>query len=403
MVEQRCETLLVEARALVSERRWQEAATCFAKAASGFASAGRDGAAQEAYAAGGDAAWRADLPDLAMRCLVRSRERLPADSPLRGVRAVQTAGVLMELGELGSASLLLDEVEEDEPGRELLMVLLDIRIAIGLHQGEVGRAHGDLMLLERLVGEDAAPVLLFRQGQLAARLGHFADAVDSLSACIALIQDREAYDGPRGAALLELGELACFREDFDDGLALLERAAAAWERAGRRSGVMRVEAARMRLLGCMGAVEALTSGLERSIRFARERDMKLLEAELRLASGVCAAVRDPQRSGAQLDRAIDLASTMGATALRGRALLARHDHVDGDREALEQACLDLVEIPTWRSRAFLALARVLGATAEGRGEALEICATALCRFSAMGLESDEARARGLLWRLSVGK
>ena len=159
----------------------------------------------------------------------------------------------------------------------------------------------------------------------------------------------------------------------------------------------------MRLLGRMGAVETLTSGLERGIRFAKERDLRLLEAELRLASGACEAMRSPRRSEAQLERAIELAETIGANALRGRALLMRHDRPDGECEALEQACLDLVEIPTWRSRAYLALAHSLGATADGREEALEICATALCRFSAMGLPADEARARGLLWRLSAGK
>jgi len=401
--EQKCETLLSEARAMVSERRWQDAAARFAKAAAGLAAAGRDSDAQKAFAAGGDAAWRADLPDLAMRCFVRSRERLEFGSTMHDVRAVQMAGVLVELGELDSAALLLDEVDPVEPQRDLMMVLLDTRIAIELHRGQVGRAHQSLVMLESLAGEDAAPVLLFRQGQLAARLGQHGDAVDALSGCIGLIEDREAFDGPRGAALLELGEIACFREDFDDALDLLDRARDAWQRAGRRSGTMRVEAARMRLLGRMGAVETLTSGLERSIRFAHERDLRLLEAELRLASGICEASRSPQRSAVQLDRAIELASAIGASALRGRALLERHSHADGDLEALEQACLDLVEIPTWRSRAFLALARVLGASPGGRAEALEICATALCRFSTMGLEADEARARGLLWRLTAGK
>jgi tetratricopeptide (TPR) repeat protein len=401
--EQRCDTLMAEARALVSERRWQDAAARFAKVATQLGSAGLDVRAEEAFAAGGDAAWRADLPDLAMRCLVRSRERLPKGSRLRAVRAVQMAGVLIELGELDSAGLLLDEALEGEPARELVMVALDTRIAIDLLQGQVGRAHNRLVELESLVGEESAPVLLFRQGQLAARLGRFSEAVESLAACVALIEARPAYDGPRGAALLELAEVACFREEHDDALALLEAAADAWEHAGRRSGMMRVEAARMRLLGLMGAVETLTSGLERSLRFARERDLRLLEAELRLANGICEAVRSPQRSAVQLDRAIELAGNIGAHALRGRALLARHDHPDGEREALERACLDLLEVPTWRSRAFLALARALGDSPADRDDALEMCATALCRFSAMGLPADEAKARGLLWRLSTRK
>ncbi len=396
-----CQSLLDEAQALVAARRWQEAAARYAKAANRLAKAGEGSRAQEAFAAGGDAAWRADLPDLAMRCFVRSRERLPTGSPQHAVRGVQMAGVLVELGELGSAALLLDEAEECEPQRELMVVLLDVRITIDLIQGRLGRAHSDLVRLESLVGQDAAPALLFRQGQLAAGLGQFGDAVDALAACVAIIEELEAYDGPRGAALLELGELAAFREDYDDALALFDRAADAWRRAGRRSGQLRVEAARMSLLGRMGAVEALTSGLERSIRFARERDLRLLEAELLLASGVCEAGRSPHRSRAQLDRAVELAGAIGAAQLRGRALLARYSGPDGERSAVEQACVDLVEIPTWRSRAYLALAEQLGASPEHRGEALEMCATVLCRFSSMGLAADEARARGLLWRISM--
>ncbi len=388
---------------MVAARRWKDAASRFAKVGAQFAAAGRAAEAEAADGAGGDAARRADLPDLAMRCLVRARERLPPGSPRQGVRGVQMAGVLVELGDLDSAALLLDEAEQQSRARELRMVLLDCRISILLLQGRVGEAHDSLVDLEALVGEEAAPVLLFRQGQLAARMGRFGEAVEALSACVAIIEDREAYDGARGAALLELGQVATFRGEHDHALALLDAAGQAWEQAGRRSGQLRVDGARMYLLGAMGEVRTFTGGLDRGLRYARDRELRLLEAELLLASGVCDAGRSLERSCEQLDAAAELAGGMGAAALRGRALLARHDRPGGDPVALEQACVDLVEIPTWRSRAYLALARALGESADGRAEALEICATALCRFSSMDLPADEARARNLLWRLSVGK
>jgi tetratricopeptide (TPR) repeat protein len=401
--EQRSESLLAEAHACATERRWHDAATRFARAGAKLAAAGKDAQAERAWAAGGDAAWRADLPDLAMRCLVRSRERLDPGGLQHGARSAQIAGVLLELGELDSASLILDEVAETGPARELEMVLLDVRLSLDLLRGKLGHAHERLGRLESLVGEEGAPVLLYRQGQLMARLGQLGEAAEALAACVAIIEERQAYDGPRGAALLELGEIAMFREEHDDALALLDAAARAWKSAGRSSGVHRAEAARMRLLGAMGMVETLTSGLDRALAFAQERELLLLETELCLASGICEAARDPVRSAAQLDRAVQLASDMGAVTLRGRALLARHDRSGGRRESLELACLDLVEIPTWRSRAYLALARALSHEPGGRAEALEICATALCRFSSMGLAADESRARGLLWRISAGK
>ena len=127
----------------------------------------------------------------------------------------------------------------------------------------------------------------------------------------------------------------------------------------------------------------------------------MLEAELLLTLGACAGGGKAVEGAAQLHAAESLARRIGAVSIAGRALLLQHDHEGGSRQALEQACLDLVECPAWRTRAYLALAQALCSQPGARTEALEICASTLCRFSTMELPYDEERARTLLWRLSA--
>jgi len=395
--------LLSDAQALASEQRWEEAAPRFEQLGELLLGCGEPERAHGALAASGDAAWRGDLLSHAVRCFVRSRELVLAGSELHAIRGVQLAAVLLALGELQGADLLLQEVEASDPEPKLVALLLDTRMGLELVRGRCGRVRADLVKLESLGVEGTEPVLLFREGQLATRDGRFSEAVDAFSACSMVLGDGLPFAGPLGAALLELAEVAIFREDDDDALALLQRAADAWKRAGRRSGQLRVEAARMRLLSRVGSVDLLTRGLERGVDFARERQHRLLELDLRLTLGSCTLGRSPQAASALLSDVAEQARRVGAFYLRGRALLALHDRDGGDQDVIEQACLDLVESLPWRTRAYLALARAMGEREESREQAMEICATALCRFASMDLPGDEQRARSMLWRFSLGR
>ncbi|MFH1466538.1 MAG: hypothetical protein ABIO70_19290 [Pseudomonadota bacterium] len=393
---------LAEARELAAERRWEQAATRFEEAGELLLLAGADHEARAALAAAGDAAWRADQPRLALRCFVRARELATHDAPSRRVRGLQMAAVFLDLGEFDSAALVLEEATGGARAPELDLVRLDAQIGLELVRARIGRAHALLEELGQAAGPLGSPVHLFRSGQIAARRGEFDVAVEALSTCAGLIGERVAYQGPFGATLQELAEVAILRGDIEDGLALLDRASSAWERAGRRAGLARVAAARARVLADHGVNPHGAETLAPWIAFADQRGLRVLEAELRYALGASLLAQEPAQGSAHLALAAALAERIGAVGLRGLALLAQHDRPGGDLDALEQACGDLVELLPWRSRAFLALAQRLDERREQHERALELCATALCRLSSMDLPRDEARARGLLWRMSAG-
>ena len=406
MAEDRQASQLLKARALLGARRWEEAAELLLERGEALREAGQCDEALSALALGGDAAWRADLPELAVRCFAQARDLPCATSAGRALRTLQLVPVLVELGELDSAVLLLDEIGSGAGVPDLGLVALDARVGLELLRGRAGRARELLKEWSGLSGRDGEAALRFRQGQVAARSGDFPGAASALSACIALVEGLESHRGPLGAALLELAEIAAFREDRADALALAGRAAQAWREAGRRSGVLRCEALRAAALagapGPTAALDEALEGIEKGLRYAEARDLHLLRAELLCASGIGLLGRDPPRSRERLALAAELAGRQGALPLRGRALLALNDAPEGDREALEQACLDLVELAPWRCRAYVALARLVALRPGGREHALEICAAALCRLASMDLPADEARARGLLWQLGAG-
>ncbi|MBN1336761.1 MAG: hypothetical protein JXB39_12455 [Deltaproteobacteria bacterium] len=387
-----------QAQVLTGERHWDEAESAWARVASSARRAEDAEAWCRALIAAGDCAFRADRPVLALRHLVRVRQSCEPSSPLWALLGVQIAGILMELGELTASLRLFEQLDRPDAPDHVRAVLLDTRIGLHLVRGRVSDARGDLERLRRVAHAEAA--VLFREGQIGRIEGRFSDATDALASAAVRVRDDPRFDGPLGAILLELAEVAMFREDHDDALSLLDEAEAAWCHARRRSGVFRTEAARMRLLALMGTSDVLTSNLERAVAFAAERELRLLEAELRLARGTCLFARDRSAAAVDLTLVLDMAKAMGAPHLAGRARLVLHDAPDGSAEALERACAELEETPPWRTRSQLALARARARVPQDREAALDMASTVFCQFAAMDLPADEARARILIWRLA---
>lgn len=386
------------ARTHTAERRWEEAAAAWEQAAAAAGVAGDLPAAQAALAAAGDAAFRADLPVRAARALEAALAQAPEGSEDHAVRAVQLAGVRYEQGDLAGGLRLLAEAEPGATTPRARVLLLDTRIGLSLAAGRVASARADLVALERCREAISGPTLLYRKGQIDRHDGRLAQAVDAFAACAALVRGDRRFDGPLGATLQELGELALYRGDLDDAVALLEEAGEAWHRARRRSGVLRVEALRMQVLAA-GRLDLLPTCLDRSVAFATDRELRVLEGELRLACGVCLRQRDPGRSQQQLHRALDLFRAMGLPHLAGRARLALQGREASVRE-LELALAELKEDRPWRVEVLVALAEALARQPGRRPEALEAAAAALCRLSEMNLPTREARMRNLLVRLA---
>jgi hypothetical protein len=388
------------AQLLTRKRHWDEAEAAWSEVAASAERIGDTDDRRQALVAAGDAAFRADRPVLALRHLSAARQACDPRTPLWSLLGVQVAGILVETGDLQASQAVFAEVDQDGIPPQVRAVLLDTRIGLHLAAGRIRDARTDLTALRRVGEIDAEAAILFREGQVDRVEGRFGEATESLASAVVRIQGEPRFDGPLGAILLELAEVAVFREDFDDATSLLDEAEAAWCRARRRSGVFRTEAARMRLAACMGTGDLVTTNLERAITFAAQRELRLLEAELRLARGLCLLPRDQREAVIQLDRVMELAFAAGAPHLAGQARLALHDRPDGSVEELELACGELMETPPWRSRAFLAIARARARGRDGRDLALGIASTAFCRFSAMDLPADEARARTLLWQLA---
>jgi hypothetical protein len=159
--------------------------------------------------------------------------------------------------------------------------------------------------------------------------------------------------------------------------------------------------AAMRARATAGSAGGGVSALAPWLAFAEQRGLRLLEAEILLALGETQLGCDPDSARGRLMQAVDVAGRIGAHHVRGRALLFLHDQPRGDPAALKIAISDLDEAAPWRCRALVALARRLAEDGRERERALELCASALCRFGDMDLPRDEANARGLLWKLSA--
>lgn len=400
------QSLVQRASSEVRTKNWEDAAGAYADLATSMEHEGRREEAHGAWAAAADAAYRGDRPLLAVRHLLRALELAPDQPFLGAMRRIQLASAFMELGDPESAAGFLDDAATDledrdagELTRKLHVLLLDTRLGLMLMTGLSDRAAEVLEVLQEEIREGEEAVTWFRAGQIQRIRGHFPQAVESLSACVFRCRGDDRYDGPLGAALLEMAEVAILCGHQADAIGILNEAEQAWTRAGRRSGVFRVEAARMRALARSGACDMLPSGLTRAIEFAQEREMKVLEAELRLARGLCLLVKQPGGADEDLGTGLLLARHAAMPHLAGRFRLALHGRPGGRLNALEQARLELEENAPWSARALLAVAHHLATQPRYMGQALEMCGVALCQFSAMGMGDDEHAARDLMARL----
>jgi hypothetical protein len=387
--------LEAEAGRHLRARRWESAARSFADLARLLEAEGRTESASGALGAAGDAAFRADLPFEALRLFRRSLalcENGPTESSIAVVaalRKVQMAGVLVETGDLGAAEQLLREIEGLPLGPRLACLGRDVQISLWLLRGCTSRARTVLGEMAEQLPDGARAVLHFRSGQLHGAEGHFREALEDLSLCLDVMGDRPEMDGPRGAALLEMAETALLRDEATTAFSLLQAAQEAWTRARRRSGVLRVDATRMRLLVRTPGCEVVATGLDRAIAFAQERGLLPLELELRLAAAVCGAAGPrqgqalggpggrrlaPVQLGSDLRQIALDAAAIGARVLGGRARLLAAKIVrgtafvgdgsgdpasDGVAASLEEALCELRETEPWYSLAMQELARVL--------------------------------------------
>ena len=281
---------------------------------------------------------RGDRPAAALRCLVRLQELTPKDAPHAATAHIEQAAVFCDLGELGravEASLVAVEVA---PSREVEAVALDLRVGALLLGGNVAEAEKAVDHMRRVaarLGPPAQVASQFRVGQILRLQGDLPGAARALGKAQNAVPVREETAGSHGEIELALAELSFVQSDLDETEGHLAEAEAAFQVAGQRQGLFRTEALRLDAALDRG-VPVVARSLDTAVDYARDRQLALLEAELRTTRGKTRA-----KGGPDFARAIELAENAGAVLLEGRARLARrtwgeaHDDADRMRWCLE--------------------------------------------------------------------
>lgn len=317
------------AQGLAAAGRWDAAGASF-EALAREAAAGQERAlARDWWAAAGDAFRRDDRPARAARALQATLDLSERADPRRGLAGASLAAVLMEAGEAVPAEIQVREAlaEAREPG--LRIVLLDLLIGALVMLGRAPEGRGPLAELKGLVaalspagGALGRAALGFREASYARLSGDLAGAETLLAEVEQVMRARPETVGAAAAAASDRGELALAAGDGEAAAEHFDRAGRAWTSAGRRAGLYRCEAGLIRAALARGETP-LGRALEGPVRFAHERGMPLLEAELRLTRGLARAAAGVRGAEEDLDRAIGLAERGSAALLEGRARLLR--------------------------------------------------------------------------------
>lgn len=372
---------------------WDAAGVEYARAAGIAGKAGDRAASRQAWEAAGEAWRRADRPLQASQALGLALELSP-EGPQAALCRLKLAGVLGELGESETAARLAEDAAAALPSGPLHALALDTCIEAAHAIGDRPRGRRWHELLRTHVASLPPEVALamavgFRDGQ-GARLD--GDLVEASANFATVIGAAEAIDdaGPAAAAAeAELAEIALLRGEYADALAMWDQAVTQFSAVGRRGLDARAEAGRVRAQIEVG-VQPMLHALDDALVFAEQRQMVVLEADLRIARGMGRAATDPAGSRLDFERAISIADRLGHAWRAGRARLERVRRHPGpdDIAELERAEADLAgnEPYRWRCAALRAI-RLAGP--EGKALAM----TALARFEAMDMEPDAANLR----------
>ena len=311
-----------EARRLAAAGRWEEAAPLFEQAAKA-ASARRDRVgASTLWTLAGDALRRDDRPVRAALALRTGLDLLAARDPAlasrRATLRAELAGVLVEAGEVEAAISLAREGLAAPIPPSTRTLLLDTLAGALLAGGRLEECAGIVVELEQVAPPAARPAIWFRRAALARLADQLDEADGLLSQVDAALARWPAAAAARAGARAERAEIALLRGDFDAAEAGFREAAEGFTQAGRRAGLFRAEGGLVRV--AIGRSQlALGAALSGPIRYAEERGLTLLEAELRMSRGRARARACQSGAEEDLDRAVALAEGAGALLLEGRA------------------------------------------------------------------------------------
>lgn len=381
-----------------ARREWGQAGASFADAGTAALAEGERAMARSCFEAAGESWRRDDRPAAAARALQAALDLTEGESTVLAL--VRLAGVLGDLGRAAESEALCQRAAAMSTDGPLRWMVLDTLISTFQARGRKEDARPLVAALESATGGPQEVAAGFRRGQLHRLDGELAEAASCFIVVAGQLEDVDGAEAGLAAAQAELAEVALLRGDSKDAVDLYQVAWECHSHAGRRALAWRAEAGRARA-GLAHGVRPLTRGISQGIGHAEERDMPLLEADLRLVRAMAHA--EDQGDGAErdFDRAMQLARACGDPLRTGRVLLERSTRLALDPEDAVKSLEEAIELlrpnrPWWsRARLALGLGRLAAGHPDGRGE----LAAAMAQFEDMGMARDAAAARRWLQRI----
>lgn len=278
--------------------RWSEAGEAWRAIAERQGAAGKSDEAADAAGRAADAFRRDDRPAAAARAIrlaLHHRQATVRDAALLAA-ALGEAGELEAAADIASAAL---DGADDEAARVLA---LDVATGSALSCGRVPQARAFAAELARSPMAGAALAAGFREAQLARLDGDLARAIGGWRALVGKLAPHPAAAGAMAAAYMEIGETQVLRlalrdrgvpwylasagddeADEAETEACFVAAGHAWARAGRRSGLFRAEAWKLRL---RDRGSTIATAVDSAIGYADDRGLVGMSAELRCLRAV---------------------------------------------------------------------------------------------------------------------
>lgn len=297
-LDARSEARAARARDLAREGDWPAAAAAFEALAAELEGA----PAAQAWSLAADSWRRDDRPVPTARAVRQAWQQL-GGAPGQGLLRVQLAAALADAGQLEAA---LDLAADPVVDAEQPALGLDLRVGLLLERLRLDEALAAAQSLGVPAARDFRLATVYRaRGERSPAAAALARARAAVPAGI------PALAGLRATLAQEAGEQALAGADPDEALAAFQVARAEWTAARRRAGLFRAAAGEVRARLSRGELP-LGRELDAAIDYAIERQLPLLQAELLLARGPARARQGRADGGADLHRALALASACGA-------------------------------------------------------------------------------------------
>ena len=295
---------------------WDDQAESWWRVAQLASDTGELALALEASLRSVDAYRRADQPNAVLLSLELAQSIALAPSA-QSLLKVYRLAALLDLGLLVEAESETEELLDTVTQSDIRPMALDT--VAGIYHA-TGRLQALAELLEEMAVEEGPLAFggVFRGAQLSALQGDEVAAESGFLACIEGLQKHPGSEGAVGAACTELGRLYAVLGRHQEALTFFEKGVEAWQVSARHAGQFLTEAHRALSVVSVGG-DYVPSALDRPIAFCVERGLLLVEAQLRLARGVCRYKAGVDGAREDLSQAVAIPLEQGARLQAGRA------------------------------------------------------------------------------------